>query len=79
MEDAGRRQLRAWLGQQVRLPEYWELFMDSGIEDLGTAALLSTDTIVQIGIDKVGHQLKIMNEVRKLRMSEPKIRNEGTL
>merc|ERR1711879_330808 len=68
VEDSEKAELRQWMAQKVRLPEYFDLFIDSGIEDLGTAALLSFDTITRIGIDKVGHQMRILNEVEKLKM-----------
>ena len=65
-----RLKLKEWLSQKVRFPEYYALFIESGIEDLETAALLSEDTMTQIGIKKVGHRMKIMKEVQKLRVNE---------
>lgn len=63
-------QLRAWLVDKVRLPEYYDHFTSNGIDDLATAALLTADSLLQIGVDKIGHQMKIMNAVGKLRMNE---------
>ena len=65
-----RQKLKRWLSQKVRFPQYFTLFIESGIEDLETAALLNQDTMTQIGIDKVGHRMKIMSELKKLKVNE---------
>ena len=52
---------------KVGLGEYFDLFIASGIEDLSTASLLTMETIKGMGIDKIGHQMKILNQVIKLK------------
>ena len=64
--EPGKQKLKLWLEEEVKLPQYYELFISNGIEDLETVALLTMTTIKGIGVDLIGHQIKILNEVNKL-------------
>ena len=44
--------------------------MQNGIEDLSTAKLLTMETLKGIGIDKVGHCMKILHEIVLLNESK---------
>eukprot|EP01084_Bolivina_argentea_P027908 51855_1 len=64
---SGQENVKQWLEKSVKLPQYYNLFMENGIEHLSIVSLLTIHTIKAIGIDKIGHQLKILNEVDKLK------------
>lgn len=65
--DPERQKLKKWLTDKVKLPEYFELFVENGVEDLATAALLTVDALKGVGMDKIGHQLKMMNHIGALK------------
>eukprot|EP01083_Nonionella_stella_P027018 74299_1 len=53
-------ELKSWLEMEVGFPQYYDTFMENGIEDLSIASMLTMETIKSIGIDKIGHQMKIL-------------------
>lgn len=60
-------ELRKWLDDNVGLGQYFHIFMEHGIEDLETVKLLTPEALKQMDIYKVGHQLKLINHIEKLR------------
>eukprot|EP01083_Nonionella_stella_P092329 258441_1 len=58
--------------ERRKMCKYWNLFIENGIDDLQTAALLTMDTIKAIGIEKIGHQIKILHHITRLKEN-----NEG--
>ena len=76
--DPETQKLKSWLEDKVGLPQYVDTFIESGIDDLSTASLLTMDTIKGMGIDKIGHQMKILNQISKLKQNDNRpIANEG--
>eukprot|EP01083_Nonionella_stella_P092330 258443_1 len=70
--DVDGQKLKLWLEKDVKCAQYWNLFIENGIDDLQTAALLTMDTIKAIGIEKIGHQIKILHHITRLKEN-----NEG--
>eukprot|EP01083_Nonionella_stella_P171651 586730_1 len=68
--SAGQQELKQWLEYDVGLPQYYNVFVENGIDDLTTAALLTMEPIKAMGIEKIGHQMKILNMVIKLKDNE---------
>ena len=68
--DPEKQKLKTWLEDKVGLPQYFDIFIDAGIEDLATASLLTMETIKGMGIDKIGHQMKILNGIVKLKEND---------
>ena len=66
-DNDDKEELREWLKDVVKLPQYFQVFIENGIEDLDTVAALDKDTLKQIGIDKVGHQLKILTNAKTIK------------
>ena len=64
-----QQKLKSWLENNVKLPQYYETFVENGIDDLDTVKLLTMETIKGMGIDKIGHQMKILNQVTKLKQN----------
>eukprot|EP01083_Nonionella_stella_P308142 1085950_1 len=72
--DPKQLELKSWLQNEVGFPQYYDIFMENGIEDLSIASLLTMETIKRMGIDKMGHQMKILRAVTKLNHNDI---NEG--
>eukprot|EP01084_Bolivina_argentea_P185935 320557_1 len=65
--DTKTQKLKLWLEHEVKCPQYLNVFIENAIDDLQTASLLTMDTIKAMGIDKIGHQIKIFHQVTKLK------------
>eukprot|EP01083_Nonionella_stella_P179101 634752_1 len=72
--DPKQLELKSWLQNEVGFPQYYDIFMENGIEDLSITSLLTMETIKRMGIDKMGHQMKILRAVTKLNNNDI---NEG--
>ena len=66
MGNAETEQLRFWMGTTVRLPEYTVLLIDNGFDRMDLLSNLSLDDLKEMGITKIGHRKKIMEEVGKI-------------
>ena len=64
--DPEKQKLRSWLNYNVKLPEYYDIFIENAIDSLDTVRLLTLDGIKGMGIDKVGHQMKILYAIKVL-------------
>ena len=65
--DQKKQKLKLWLKDKVGLPQYFDIFLKNGIDELSTAVLLDKITLKEIGIDKIGHQMRILNELKQIR------------
>ena len=60
--------VQRWLIETVRLPQYYENFIQNGFESLFIIKDINDrDILKEIGIILAGHQLKIITETAKLR------------
>ena len=59
--------LQTWLEHDVKLPQYVELLMDNGFEDMESMKYITMDHLREMGIEKMGHRLKLMKSVAKLK------------
>ena len=66
-------EFKAWLEDVVKLPQYYEIFMKQGFGDLESICDLTLDDLKSVGIDKVGHQKKLIKYAQL--MSESKQQN----
>eukprot|EP01084_Bolivina_argentea_P164079 285311_1 len=55
-----------WLINVVKLGQYLDNFIDSGFEELLTVKWITFDMLKEIGINKIGHRLKIMHSINML-------------
>ena len=67
---AEQQKLRSWLEDTVRLPQYYEVLIENGIDDLETVALLAEEQLKEIGIVMLGHRVKLLNEMQQLKSNE---------
>ena len=61
-----QQKLKLWLTEKVQLPEYYDLLIENGIENIWTMLLVTTETLNSIGVNKVGHQLIILDQIKAL-------------
>lgn len=64
-------QVRQWMRDNVRLPEYAEIFIGNGYDSLDNVQRLSVADLAAMGIAKMGHQKAIMAEIERLRAQTP--------
>ena len=60
-ETEEMKQLKLWCTQELKLPKYYPLFIEHGVEDLETVGLLGVKELEEIGIRKLGHKTKILH------------------
>eukprot|EP01083_Nonionella_stella_P179696 638793_1 len=72
--NAEQQKVKSWLENKVKLPRYFDNFMNNGIDELCVVALLDKATLKDIGIEVIGHQMKILNHAKQLHQNNP---NEG--
>ena len=59
--------VRRWMNTVVKLPQYLDLFIDNGFEDLSVIQALTVNDLQVMGIEKRGHQIKILQCIAKLK------------
>lgn len=62
--------LYLWLKNDVKLDEYFETFIENGLEDMSIITALTEKELDLIGITKLGHKIKIIQEINKYKQSE---------
>eukprot|EP01084_Bolivina_argentea_P133447 235512_1 len=62
--------VNVWLRDVVKLPEYIDLFMQNGMDDMTVIEDITMNELNQIGIDKLGHKMRILKAVAKLKPTE---------
>ena len=50
----------------LKLPEYTDVFIENGIENLNVVRMLTQTELNQIGISKIGHRMQIMRAISML-------------
>lgn len=66
--DSKHEELRRWLTDEVELGQYLDVLVDHGFEDLVAVQTLTMDILNEVdGIDKIGHQARIMHFVQRLK------------
>ena len=60
--DESRQEVQQWLTDKVKLPQYFQVFVQQGFDELESIKDVTKDDLVAMGIDKVGHQRKILKQ-----------------
>ena len=68
--DSEDIKLKKWMVNVVKLPQYFELLMENGFEDMESMKDITMEHLREIGIDKIGHRLKLMKAVAALRVDD---------
>ena len=58
--------MRQWFEKDVGLMEYYKLFIENGFNDLSVVKEIRMEHLKEIGIKKLGHRIKILQEIAKL-------------
>ena len=66
-------QMREWMEYTVKLPQYFEVLRDNGFEDLESMRDITMEHLREIGIDKIGHRLKLMKSVAVLKAEHTEV------
>ena len=63
-----------WLKNDVKLPQYLDLFFENGLEDMEVIMTLNEKDLMDVGIKKFGHRrkitMKIANELERMRLNK---------
>eukprot|EP01084_Bolivina_argentea_P201001 343620_1 len=68
-EDEGQRaELKEWMVEKVKLPQYYDVFVANGYETLDIVQdIADVNELKEIGITLKGHTLKLIKEVKRLK------------
>mmetsp|Transcript_52193 Transcript_52193/g.86367 ORF Transcript_52193/g.86367 Transcript_52193/m.86367 type:complete len:310 (-) Transcript_52193:110-1039(-) len=66
VDQKERMELKAWLANAVKLPEYFLLLVENGVDTLEVMQMMDNQTLDAIGIHKIGHKMRILKEVSAL-------------
>ena len=55
-----------WLKETVKLPQYYDILLQNGFDDMEFVKDITKEDLLGIGIDKLGHQKRILKCVAKL-------------
>eukprot|EP01084_Bolivina_argentea_P264724 448528_1 len=58
-------EIKEWFINNVKLPEYYQIFKDNGFERLSVIKTMSESDLKEIGIDKLGHRRAIMTAIQQ--------------
>jgi len=61
-----KEKFKTWVEGTLELPQYFDLFVENGIEDIATIQSFTKEELKEIGIDKIGHVKKILNAIDSL-------------
>ena len=75
--ERNKEELRLWLKNKMDFERYYDLFIKNGIEDLEIVKVLKMEDLKSIGINKLGHRIKIIQHIEKLKHDELRSKNEG--
>ena len=62
--------IKSWLSDKVELPEYFDMFIENGLDDLDILQDINEDELISIGISKLGHRKKILKYIKVLATNE---------
>ena len=69
-EEANEWTLRKWMESEVKLPQYFEMLMENGFEDMESLKDITMEHLREMGIDKIGHRLRLMKSVAALKADD---------
>ena len=63
-QDKRREVLRLWLNEEAHCGEYYDKFIEYGFDELDIVVDCDEQQLINIGIDKIGHRLKILRAIK---------------
>ena len=70
-----QQKLKSWLEAEVKLPQYYQAFVKNGIDEISVVAMLEQSNLKDIGIEVIGHQMKILKLAKLFNQND--VVNEG--
>ena len=64
-------EMAIWFRQTLKLPQYLELFESEGFDELAMLSDLTDSLLKELGINKMGHRMKILKAIKKLNEQMP--------
>ena len=58
--------LRRWFVEELSLPQYFDIFVEEGFDDLESVRYITMDDLDAIGISKLGHKKKVLRKAKEL-------------
>lgn len=65
-KEEKQKQVKYFLNDILEMNEYYQLFIDNGLDDMDIIITLTMDELEQLGIKKIGHRKKIKQEIDNL-------------
>ena len=65
-QNADHEKVKNWLQNIVKLPQYFDIFIENGFDTLHIIKHVTANDLTTIGIDKLGHKIQITQEIIKL-------------
>ena len=59
-----QKDVENWLKDKVKLSQYFQVFVEQGFDDLEHIKDITKEDLEQMGIDKVGHQRRILKQAK---------------
>ena len=71
-----KEELKMWM-QKIELVQYDDIFIKNGFEDLLIVKLLNMDTLNHMKIKKIGHKMKLLSEIEKLKQFQNNVKSHA--
>merc|ERR1711879_1036026 len=65
--DSDAEKFKQWLEGTVKLGEYYDLFVENGVENLSVVQMFGMEELTMIGIKKIGHRLQLKKAIDVLK------------
>merc|ERR1712039_981738 len=65
-EDSETAKFKQWLEDTVKMGEYYDLFVENGVENLSVVQMFGMNELAEIGINKIGHRMIILKAIKAL-------------
>ena len=65
-KDNENRAMAVWFCQTLKLPQYLDLFESQGFDELEMLSDLTDVLLKELGINKMGHRMKILKAINEL-------------
>ena len=78
-ESPGLQAVRRWMNSEVKLPQYLDLFIANGYDDLSVIQDLSIMDLEEMGIEKKGHRMRIVKAISNLKAAMGTKQKRSTL
>ena len=63
-------QFRQWIEETVGLPQYFDMFVENGVERLSVVMMFTVKELEMVGINKIGHRLQLSKAIDTLNQSK---------